>query len=91
MHLPQRYAQSALGGGESEFRLGQLDELAERVREKWAILGNAYNSADHHPVSHILPSEHVPPPPGEILGSARNAAVSRGVALEGKDRDLHHR
>ena len=56
-----------------------------RVGKKWTILGNAYNSANHHPVSHILPSEHVPPPPGEILGSARNVAVSRGVALEGKD------
>ena len=85
VHLSQRYAQSALGGGQSEFRLGQFDQLTERVREKWAILGKAYNSANDYPVSHILPSEHVPPPPGEILGSARTVAVSRGVALEGKD------
>nr|BFE67954.1 hypothetical protein GCM10020092_012550 [Actinoplanes digitatis] len=91
MHLPQRYAQRALGGGQREFRLRQLDQLAEGVGKKWTIMGNTYNSANHHPVSHILPSEHVPPPSGEILGSARTVAVSRGVALEGKDRDLHHR
>jgi hypothetical protein len=30
----------------------------------------AYNPAYHHPVSHILPTEHVSPPPAEILGSA---------------------
>ena len=74
-----------MGGGDSEFRLGQFDKLTERIREEWAILGNTYNSAYDHPVSHILPSEHVSPPPGEILGSARTVAVSRGVALEGKD------
>jgi hypothetical protein len=91
MHLPQGYAQSAGGRGESEICLGELDQLAQSVREKRAIGGNAYNSANDYPVSHILPTEHVPPPPGEILGSARTVAVSRGVALEGKDRDLHHR
>jgi hypothetical protein len=89
MHLPQGHAQRAVLGGQSEIRLGELDKLAQGVREKRAILRYAYNSAYDHPVSHILPTEHVSPPPGEILGSYRR--TNRGVALEGKTRDLHHR
>jgi NAD-dependent dihydropyrimidine dehydrogenase PreA subunit len=62
-------------GGQSEIRLGELDKLAEGIREKRAILRYAYNSAYDHPVSHILPTEHVPPPPAEILGSYRCGSV----------------
>jgi NAD-dependent dihydropyrimidine dehydrogenase PreA subunit len=39
----------------------------------------AYNPAYHHPVSHILPTEHVSPPPAEILGSAIAVGGPGGV------------
>ncbi len=68
-----------------------VPELPEGIREERTIARYAYNSAYDHPVSHILPTEHVSPPPAEILGSAFVAGGSRGVALEGKTRDLHHR
>jgi hypothetical protein len=50
----------------------------------------AYNPAYHHPVSHILPTEHVSPPPAEILGSEMFGGGSRGMVsqrqgFEGKD------
>ena len=85
MHVPQRYAYRALGGGESEFCLGEVDQLAEGIREKRAIRREADNSAYDHAVSHILPTEHLRPPSGGILGSASTAAVAAGVAWEGKD------
>jgi hypothetical protein len=85
VHLTQRYAQHALRRGQRELRLGEVDQFPEGVREKGPILRYAYNSAHHHPVSHILPSEHVRPPSGEILGSDLTAAVTVACLLEGKD------
>jgi hypothetical protein len=91
VHLAQRHPQSALLGGDGEIGLGEVHELSERIGIQRSLLGYAYNPAYHHPVSHILPTEHVSPPPAEILGSATVAGVLPGVALEGKTRDLHHR
>ncbi|GAB2628155.1 hypothetical protein Aab01nite_22630 [Paractinoplanes abujensis] len=91
MNLTEGDADGALLCGDRKIGLGEIDQLTEGIRVERPILGNAYNSAYHHPVSHILPTEHVSPPPAVILGSATVAGGPRGVALEGKTRDLHHR
>ncbi|GIE83772.1 hypothetical protein Are01nite_02520 [Actinoplanes regularis] len=91
VHLAQRHTQGAFGGGECEFGLREVHEFAERIRVQRPIPGYAYNSPYHHPVSHILLSEHASPPSAGILGSAFVVGGSRGAALKGKTRDLHHR
>ncbi|GIF36555.1 hypothetical protein Axi01nite_08660 [Actinoplanes xinjiangensis] len=85
VHLAQRHPQGAFVGGECEIGLREVHELTERVREERPVPGYAYNSPYHHPVSHILLSEHALPPSAGILGSAicRRRFPRRG--FEGKD------
>jgi hypothetical protein len=91
VHFLQGHPECPFFGGDREIRLGEIDEFPECIGIQRSLRGDAYNPAYYHPVSHILPTEHVSPPPAEILGSAFVAGGSRGVALEGKTRDLHHR
>jgi hypothetical protein len=79
MHLTERDAKRALVGSDCEFGLGKVDEFPEGIAEERSVLRNAYNPAYHHPVSHILPTEHVSPPPAEILGSANVVGGSGGI------------
>ncbi|GIE79567.1 hypothetical protein Aph02nite_55170 [Actinoplanes philippinensis] len=70
MHLAQGHPDGAFVGGQCEIGLREVHELTQRIREERAVPGYAYNSPYHHPVSHILLSEHALPPSAGILGSA---------------------